>query len=117
MSAHWFYHPTIYSLGVLVLGGYLLVRKMDVRLVLAMCVFVLFAIAHRIPLFFETFAQKMVDGRFVVPICTAWGFAHVLRLTGCDAHLVRLLLKPVQRARWAIIPGGVVVAFLVNTAI
>src|ERR1051325_1136320 len=111
------FHPTFFSFGVLVVGGYFLARRADVRLVLALCAFALFTIAKRLSDFFVTFAQEMANPKFVVPICSAWGFAHVLRLTGCDAHLVRLLLQPVRRARWALIPGGVVVGFLVNTAV
>ena len=32
----------------------------------------------------------------VVPICSAIGFAYVLKLTGCDQHLVQFLLRPFQ---------------------
>jgi DcuC family C4-dicarboxylate transporter len=37
-----------------------------------------------------------------------------LRLTGCDQHLVRLLVRPLQRVRPILIPGAVLVGFLVN---
>ncbi len=42
------------------------------------------------------------------------GFAYVLRQTGCDQHLVHLLITPFQRARSLLIPGTVLVGFLVN---
>lgn len=61
-------------------------------------------------MFFGTFANE----RFVVPICTAMGFAYVLKHTGCDQHLVHLLMKPLLYVRWLLIPGTVVVGFLVN---
>jgi DcuC family C4-dicarboxylate transporter len=51
---------------------------------------------------------------FVVPICCAMGFAHVLLLTGCDQHLVHLLIRPLRRVRVLLIPGAVLVGFLVN---
>src|SRR5439155_6570381 len=62
--------------------------------------------------FTETFVTAMV-----APICTAMGFAAVLGLTGCDRHLVLLLLAPIRRVRWLIIPGGILVAYLVNLAV
>src|SRR5262245_33986397 len=52
----------------------------------------------------------------VGPICAALGFAAVLGATGCDRHLVRLLL-PVRRAGRAVLPGGLLVACLVNLAV
>src|SRR5262249_1311892 len=45
------------------------------------------------------------------------GFAAVLRATGCDRHLVKLLLAPVRRVRWALVPGGILTAYLVNAAV
>ena len=38
-------------------------------------------------------------------------------LTECDQHLVRLLLRPLQRLRWLLIPGGIAAGYLVNTTI
>ena len=45
------------------------------------------------------------------------GFAYVCKLTGCDAHLVHLLVTPLRYVRPLLIPGGIVVAFFVNSAI
>jgi DcuC family C4-dicarboxylate transporter len=61
--------------------------------------------------------QTFSDERFVVPICTAMGFAHVLRYTQCDRHLVHLLVRPLRHARSLLVPGTVVVGFLVNMPI
>ena len=47
--------------------------------------------------------------KFVVPICCAMGFAYVLRHTGCDQHLVQLLVKPVRRVRILLLPGTVLI--------
>src|SRR5262245_18112687 len=38
----------------------------------------------------STFLVTLTNEQFVVRICTAMGFAYVLRLTECDQHLVRL---------------------------
>ena len=60
--------------------------------------------------FLSTFSNE----KFVVPICSAMGFAYVLRHTGCDRHLVLLLVKPIRYVRFLMVPGVVVVGFLVN---
>jgi DcuC family C4-dicarboxylate transporter len=45
------------------------------------------------------------------------GFAYVLRHTGCDVHLVRLLSAPVRSVRPLLLPATVVIGFLVNIPI
>ena len=60
---------------------------------------------------------EMANPGTVVPICTALGFAYVLRITECDQHLIRLLLRPLQHVRWLLIPGGILAGYLVNTTI
>ena len=45
------------------------------------------------------------------------GFAHVLRHTGCDQHLVHLLVQPLTKVRFLLIPGTVLVGFFVNMPI
>jgi DcuC family C4-dicarboxylate transporter len=65
---------------------------------------------------FDKFTEASVAA-MVAPICAAMGFAAVLGLTGCDRHLVLLLLAPIRRVRWLIVPGGILVAYLVNLAV
>src|SRR5262249_52160735 len=43
--------------------------------------------------------------------------AYVCKLTECDAHLVNLLCNPLRHVKWLLIPGGIAVAFFVNSAI
>jgi len=98
-------------------GGYFVLRRVDVRLVLLVSAALLFAVAWQFPQFFVLVAKEMVNDKTVVPICSAMGFAHVVKVTGCDRHLVHLLLAPLRYARVLVIPGGIVAAYLVNTAI
>jgi DcuC family C4-dicarboxylate transporter len=53
----------------------------------------------------------------VAPICAAMGFAALTTATGCDKHLVHLLLAPVRAFRFMVLPGGILVAYLVNMAV
>jgi DcuC family C4-dicarboxylate transporter len=118
------------SLVVVVIGGVMLARRVDVRLVLFLCAAALFAIRAFQPnlppgttpfnefarLFIE-YAKGLTLASAVVPICSAMGFAYVCKLTGCDAHLVHLLVAPLRYVRPLLIPGGIAVSFFVNSAI
>jgi C4-dicarboxylate transporter, DcuC family len=103
-------------LGVIVIGlaVYAIVRKVDVRLALFLAALALGALAGQPEVIVRKFLVTLVNEQFVVPICTAMGFAYVLRHTGCDRHLVRLLVEPLRRVRPLLIPGAVVVCFLIN---
>lgn len=108
----------IFSLSLLVvaLAVYLMVRRVEVRLVLLASGLVLGLLAGEPLLLFDTFTRAMVAG-MVAPICAAMGFAAVVSATGCDKHLVHLLLMPIRRVRLLMLPGGILVAYLVNMAV
>src|SRR5262245_10066235 len=102
------------ALAVLVAAVVLIVRGWDVRLVLLAAALTIAACAGDIARVPREFLATFSNEKFVVPICSAMGFAYVLRHTGCDRHLVMLLVKPLRRARFLMVPGVVVVGFLVN---
>ncbi|MBX7154049.1 MAG: C4-dicarboxylate transporter DcuC [Bacteriodetes bacterium] len=96
---------------------YAIYRGVDVRLVL-FSAGLLLALLKGLPLaIFDAFFKTMGDGKIIGPICSAMGFAFVLRATGADQEMVRLLLAPLQRYRWLLIPGGCAVGFVTNMAI
>src|SRR4051794_18734390 len=104
-----------------VLGGliiavavYAIVRRVDVRLVLLLTALALGILGGNPMAVVRVFLTTFSNERFVVPICTAMGFAWVMRYTGCDQHLVHLLVRPLTRVRFLLLPGTVVVGFLVN---
>jgi DcuC family C4-dicarboxylate transporter len=104
--------------ALIVLAGILLViRQVDVRLVLFVCGVLLAALAGRPLAALDRFAETMASANYTVPICCSMGFAFVLKFTGCDTHLVRLLVVPLQRVAPLVVPGGIAVAFIVNTAV
>lgn len=106
-------------LGLLVLVGtaFAIARRLEVRLTLLLAGLLLGALAWDVRPVVRTFFATFADEKFVVPICTAMGFAHVLRHTGCDRDLVHLLVRPLTRLRPLLVPGTVVVGFLVNLPI
>lgn len=114
----------IVPLAIVIAAIYFIIRGWDVRLVLlaAAVVISLAAAAFAQPsqrfqalaLVVREFLGTFSNEKFVIPICSAMGFAYVLRHTGCDRHLVLLLVKPLRYVRWLLIPGVIAVGFLVN---
>lgn len=105
------------SLIVIVFAVAAVMRGVDVRLVLLLAAALLGVLGHNAAAVLRTFLETLAREQFVVPICTAMGFAHVLRRTGCDQHLVHLLVKPLERVRYLVLPGAVLVGFFVNIPI
>ncbi len=95
----------------------LVARGVDVRLVLLLGALPLFVATGRTAMMPAKLVAEMANAGTVVPICSAMGFAYVLRATGCDQHLVQLLVQPLQRVRMLLIPGGIVAGYLINTTI
>ncbi|VTR93968.1 c4-dicarboxylate transporter : C4-dicarboxylate transporter OS=Nodularia spumigena CCY9414 GN=N9414_15717 PE=4 SV=1: DcuC: DcuC [Gemmata massiliana] len=104
----------------------LVVKGWDVRLVLLAAALVIATVAEvtittkpsstggPVARVLQTFLATFSNEKFVVPICTAMGFAHVLKHTGCERHLVLLLVHPLRYVRGLMVPGVIVVGFLVN---
>ncbi|MGH8263460.1 MAG: C4-dicarboxylate transporter DcuC, partial [Steroidobacteraceae bacterium] len=102
---------------IIVLALYALLREVDVRLVLFLAGLALASLALKPLVIFDTFLAEMGNGKTIGPICSAMGFAWVLRATGCDRAMVRLLLAPTRWIRGLLLPLGCVVGFITNMAI
>ena len=107
------------ALAIIVIAAalYFLLKGVDVRLVLFGASLTLFALVGDPFKVFDSFLKHMGDVTYVGPICTALAFSSVLAVTGCDREMVRLLMKPIRRVPWALIPGGCLVGYLTNSAI
>src|SRR5258708_6478382 len=97
---------------VIAAAVYAVARRADVRLVLPLAGLALGVLGGDVAGVVQKFLATLSDEQFVIPLCTAMGFARVLRSTGCDRHLVLLLAAPVRRVRLLLVPGAVVVGFL-----
>ena len=86
--------------AVIVAGAvWAVTRGVDVRLALLVAALALAGLRGNVAPVVATFLATFSDEKFVVPICTAMGFAYVLRHTECDRNLVRLLTNPLRSAR------------------
>lgn len=105
------------ALLVIAAAIYFVFRGTDVRLVLFTAGLTLASIAGTPLSIFKAFERSIGDATTIGPICSAMGYAFVLRATGCDREMVRLLLAPVRRVKWLLVPGACVVGFVTNIAI
>ena len=105
------------SLLVILLAVVAILYRFEVRLTLLTAALTLGLIARRPEVILQTFLGYFTREQFLLPIGCCMGFAYVLRHTGCDQHLVHLLLKPLRRVRSLLIPGVVCVGALVNVPI
>lgn len=107
----------VLALGIIAVAVYAVLRQVDVRLALLLAALALGTLAGNPIAIVHMFLATLSREQFVVPICCAMGFAYVLRHTQCDQHLVHLLVEPLRRVRVLLIPGAVLVGFIVNITI
>jgi DcuC family C4-dicarboxylate transporter len=105
------------TLVIILIALYALLREVDVRLVLFVAGLALACLALEPVVVFDAFLAEIGNGKTIGPICSAMGYAWVLRATGCDQAMVRLLLAPTRTYRWSLIPIGGAVGFVTNVAI
>jgi DcuC family C4-dicarboxylate transporter len=105
------------AIFIILAALFFLIRGYDVRLVLFAAGLALCTVVRDPFRVFDAFLKYMGDTTYVGPICTALAFSSVLSVTGCDREMVRLLMRPLRRVPWALVPGGCLVGFLTNSAI
>ena len=105
------------GLCILAVTLFALFRGYEVRLILLLAALALAALTQQFEKIVIVFFQGLADATSIVPICSAMGFAFVLKAFGCDRHLVQALSRPLFYARWLVIPGTIVIGFLVNITI
>src|SRR5262245_62110965 len=99
---------------VIIAAIWAILRRVDVRLALLLAALALGALAGTVPAVVGTFFSTFASEQYLIPIGCAVGFGYVLRHTGCEQHLVQLLVKPLRHARFLMVPGVVLVGFAVN---
>ncbi len=105
------------ALVIIALAMVALVRRVDVRLTLFAAGLALASLAGKPLVVLDVFLAEMGNGKTIGPICSAMGYAFLLRATGCDREMVQLLLAPARRAWWLLIPGGCLAGFVANIAV
>lgn len=105
------------GLGIVVLAIFLLIKKAETRMVLIGAGILLCALAKDPLIAFNTFGAGMVNDKVVPATCASMGFAFVMKYTGCDVQLVRVLAKLMSKLGILLVPATVLVTLFVNSAI
>lgn len=105
------------GLAVVVGTVVLLVKGFETRVVLLAAGFLMAILAGKPLLAFEAFSSRMVFGGLIEPILSVMGFAYVMKVTKCDAHLINLLAHGLRRVRIILIPGATLAAAFVNVSL
>lgn len=94
-----------------------IVWKVEVRLALLSGGLLMALIALNPQAWSTAFAENMVVSGLLQTIPPVMGFAAVMELTGCNSHLVKLLTDPLIKVRPILVPGAMLVTFVINMAL
>lgn len=106
-------------LGVAVIAGviYLLVKQYETRMVLIGAGLLMCTLAGNPMLMFSAFATNMVLAALIQTILSVMGFAYVMKVTKCDAHLVNLMVGMLSKVRIIIVPAAMLVTAFINISL
>ena len=102
---------------ILMSAIYAVIKGIDVRIVLLLSGILLCSIAGVPYKVLDEFQRVMGEGKIIGPICSAMGYAFILKATGCDKAMVQLIMKPIMKMKFLLIPGSCLVGFITNIAI
>ncbi len=94
-----------------------LVKRYETRLVLIAGGLFMALISLKPMMAFQQFDKSMTNPNLIIAICSAMGFAAVVKLTGCDVHLVSLLTKPLKKIGIFLLPACGLVTAVVSVAL
>ena len=89
-------------------------KRQETRLILFLAGTLMAILAGHPMAIIDSFVNTMTSKSFVPVICIVMGFVFVLKITKCDAHLVHALSSSIGRFPRLLIPGAIIVTFLVG---
>ncbi len=109
----------MYIVGLIILAVtiFFVVKRYEIRMVLFASGLLMCIIALEPNTAFDAFATRMTTGGLITAILSVLAFAHVMRLTQCDQHLIHLLVNGLKKVRPILIPGAVLATFAINIAL
>ena len=105
--------------GVVVIAGvvYLLIKQKETRLVLIGAGLLLCFLSINPLSGFAAFEKSMVNAGLIKSILSVMGFAYIMKLTKCDAHLVNLMVGILSKVRIILVPAVVIVTAFINISL
>lgn len=65
----------------------------------------------------QAFIDQLINASLVPTICACMGFSMVMEYTKCSSNLVYLLTRPLKKVRFAVVPGAVLITWLINIVV
>lgn len=105
--------------GILIIAGviYFLIKQYETRFILISAGLLMCTLALKPMGAFEAFTKAMTNAGLVPVILSVMGFAAVMKITKCDAHLVNALVGTLSKVRMILIPATVIVTAFINISL
>lgn len=97
----------------------LMAKRIDSKVVLLSAGIIMAVFAGDTLAGFNGFSAGLTQTAILEPIITSMGFAAVMKLTGCDQHLIQALLRLLKsnKAKSVLLPATMTVTMVVNLAL
>ena len=95
----------------------LLYKQVETRMVLICAGILMCSISGDPMAAFKKFEESMTVAMLIKTICSVMGFAFVMKVTKCDAHLIHLLAKKLLKVRVILIPCATLITAFVNISL
>lgn len=109
------------GLAIVLITFWLIYKNYEARLVLSLAGILMALIGHylcgssvSVSVAVNAFVKQLVNGGLVPTICTVMGFGYVMTYTKCSDHLVNALVRPLTKVPVLVIPGAVIITWLLN---
>ena len=108
------------GLAIVLVTFWLIYKNYEARLVLALSGLVMALLGQylcggmTVSAAVQAFIKQLVNGGLVPTIVTVMGFGYVMTFTKCSDHLVNALVRPLTHVPAIVIPGAVIITWLLN---
>lgn len=108
------------GLAIVIVTFWLIYKNYEARLVLALSGIVMALLGQylcgglTVSAAVQAFVKQLVNGGLVPTIVTVMGFGYVMTFTKCSDHLVNALVRPLTHVPAIVIPGAVIITWLLN---
>ena len=108
---------TLAGIIIVIATFILIIKKFETRLILFLSGMLMCMIGGTLAAGTTAFIKEFTNSGLVPTICTVLGFSYVMEYTRCSSHMVYCISSALKRVPIIIIPGAVMVTFLVNIAL
>ncbi|AIF49722.1 C4-dicarboxylate transporter DcuC [Pelosinus sp. UFO1] len=102
---------------IVIITFYLIAKGYENKVVLFLSGLAMSSLALNPAASIDAFGKALVNSVLVTTICSVLGFSEVMRVTGCDKHLVHMLSRALVKYKSILIPGAVMITFFINIAL